>query len=85
MSGGTPPTGADECAAGDEAEAEPEAVQAADPASPSPPRRAHCTFILPSTVWRWCESAFALLSHQKVTKRLTDLFFYGIITVVKTT
>lgn len=32
--GGTPPTGADECAAGDEAEAEPEAVQAADPASP---------------------------------------------------
>lgn len=33
-SGGTPPTGAYECAAGDEAEAEPEEVQAADPASP---------------------------------------------------
>lgn len=33
-SGGTPPTGLDECAAGDEAEAEPEEVQAADPASP---------------------------------------------------
>ena len=32
-----PPTGLDECAAGDEAEAEPEGVQAADPVSPVAP------------------------------------------------
>ena len=32
-----------------------------------------------STGCWWCESAFVLLSHQKVTKRLTVLFFYGII------
>lgn len=34
MSGGTPPTGTDECASGDEAYAEPGEVQAAEPASP---------------------------------------------------
>ncbi len=34
MSGGTPPTGTAECAAGDETEAESEAVRAAVPASP---------------------------------------------------
>ena len=34
MSGGTPPTGTDECASGDEAYAESEEVQAAEPVSP---------------------------------------------------
>ena len=36
------------------------------------------TFILPATqVGRWCESAFALLSHEKVTKRLLNRLPYG--------
>ena len=35
--GGHPQTELDECAAGDEAEAEPEGVQAADPVSPVAP------------------------------------------------
>ena len=34
------------------------------------PGRAQSTFILPAPKGRRCESAFALLSHQKVTKRL---------------
>ena len=43
--GGHPQTELDECAAGDEAEAEPEGVQAADPVSPvAPPRRAQRHF-----------------------------------------
>ena len=33
-------------------------------------RQAQSTFILPAPKGRRCESAFALLSHQKVTKRL---------------
>ena len=81
--GGHPQTELDECAAGDEAEAEPEGVQAADPVSPVAPSESALHFHTAgnwlSTGCRWCESAFALLSHQKVTKGLTVLFFYSII------
>ena len=36
----------------------------------SPAGARKSTFILPALKGRRCESAFALLSHQKVTKRL---------------
>ena len=40
------------------------------------------TFILPAQKGRRCESAFALLSHKKVTKRLWPSAWYGKIGVV---
>ena len=40
------------------------------------------TFILPAQKGRRCESAFALLSHKKVTKRLWPAASYGKIGVV---
>lgn len=46
------------------------------------PGRAQSTFILPAPKGRRCESAFALLSHKKVTKRLWTAASYGKIGVV---
>ena len=40
------------------------------------------TFILPALKGRRCESAFALLSHKKVTKRLWPAASYGKIGIV---
>lgn len=40
------------------------------------------TFILPAPKGRRCESAFTLLSHKKVTKRLWPAASYGKIGVV---
>ena len=46
------------------------------------PRQGKSTFILPAPKGRRCESAFALLSHKKVTKRLWPAASYGKIGVV---
>ena len=47
-----------------------------------PPAGRKGTFILPAPKGRWCESAFALLSHKKVTKRLWPAASYGKIGIV---
>ena len=43
----------------------------------SPAGARKSTFILPAPKGRRCESAFALLSHKKVTKRLWPAASYG--------
>ena len=50
--------------------------------APLAPGRAQSTFILSAPKGRRCESAFALLSHKKVTKRLWPAASYGKIGVV---
>ena len=42
-----------------------------------PPAGRKSTFILPAPKGQRCESAFALLSHKKVTKRLWPAASYG--------
>lgn len=57
-------------------------VNCSERPAPLAPGRAQSTFILPAPKGRRCESAFALLSHKKVTKRLWPAASYGKIRVV---
>lgn len=62
-----------------EIEAESELVHASDTTFPQPLGEREALSYCCQLCWQRCESAFALLSHKKVTKRLTSSAIYGII------